>query len=283
MFIKKFVRGCISYIPVLKSIIPSKGMGGTNDAAYCHSIYTKHKGMLIDNGCAFPFESICEIGHGDTIGVGLCALVDGARSYCALDAIAHSSINKNLSVFNDIVKFYESRHKTIRECILDEIEQNIKGINTQKAKIKYCAPWWNNEILDDDSLDVIISTAVMEHILSLKEFYVNTYNWLKPGGFCSHIIDYSAHEFSDNWCEHWYYSDMLWSILMHGRMYPINRKPHSYHIDCIEKAGFSIQEVLPSYHHKAAVKKKISNRIVDFFTDSDLKIKSAIIVARKPL
>lgn len=70
---------------------------------------------------------------------------------------------------------------------------------------------------------------------------------------------------------------------MHSRMYPINRTPLSYHMDCIGKAGFSIQEVIPSYHPRVAVKKKISNRIVDLFTDSDLKIKSAIIVAKKPL
>ena len=102
------------------------------------------------------------------------------------------------------------------------------------------------------------------------------------GGFCSHIIDYAAHEFSDCWHEHWYYSDFLWKILMHGRMYPISRMPHSYHMECIEKAGFEIQKIIPSYGNKKAEKKKISKSIVDYFKNSDLKIKSAIVVARKP-
>lgn len=156
-------------------------------------------------------------------------------------------------------------------------------MNMSKSKIKYYAPWWRQDKIVDNSLDIIISTAVMEHVLPLQETYKTIFKWIKLGGFCSHIIDYGAHEFSDCWYEHWYHSDVLWKIFMHGRKYPISRMPHSYHMDCIEKAGFSIQSIIPSYQSNSADKNKISKTIVDYFNDSDLCIKSAIIVAKKAL
>ena len=241
---KKLLRGMISYIPVLKSIIPSTGTGGSNNAEYCLRMYYKHKDLLINNGCLFPVGAIGEIGPGDSVGVGLCALVDGASVYYGLDAIAHTNIQTNTQIFQELVAIYKTKHIDIKDKIKDELLWDIRNMNKLKSKIKYSAPWWIKDTIVNDSLDVVISTAVMEHILPLKENYKRIFEWIKPGGFCSHIIDYGAHEFSDYWHDHWYYSDSLWKILMHGRMYPISRMPHSYHIGCIEDAGFSIQKII---------------------------------------
>jgi len=282
MYTKKLIRGIISYIPVLKSIIPLIGTGGSNDAEYCLRIYSKHKDILITNGCVFPFGKIGEIGPGDSVGIGLCALVDGAVSYYGLDAIAHTNIHTNLQIFQELIDIYEIENIDIDDKIKEELLWDIQNMNMLKSKIKYYAPWWNKDNIVNDSLDVIISTAVMEHVLPLKETYKRIFEWIKPGGFCSHIIDYGAHEFSDYWYDHWYYSDFLWKILMHGRKYPISRMSHSYHMDCIEKAGFSIQTIIPSYQSNTADKDKISKTILNYFNDTDLRIKSAIVVAKKP-
>jgi hypothetical protein len=40
-----------------------------------------------------------EIGPGDSIGVGLAALLSGCKNYIALDAIKYTNIDLNMSVF----------------------------------------------------------------------------------------------------------------------------------------------------------------------------------------
>lgn len=94
--------------------------------------------------------------------------------------------------------------------------------------------------IQKNSIDLILSNAVMEHVINLKEYYLTMFKWLKPGGYASHVIDYRAHEFSDNWYEHFYLNNTLCKFLMHGRMYPINRYPYSFHIKTLKEIGFEI-------------------------------------------
>lgn len=279
---KKLFRGIISYVPLLKSIIPTIGTGGSNNAEYCLNRYSQHKDYLIDNGCFYPVSTIGEIGPGDSVGIGLCALLDGVDRYYGLDAIAYTNVESNIQMLKKLICLYENKNIMVQEKTRNDLMFYIQNLNKPESKIKYYAPWWAKDKIVNNSLDIVISTAVMEHVMSLKETHQKIFDWLKPGGFCSHIIDYSAHEFSDCWHEHWFYSDFLWKILMHGRMYPLSRMPHSYHMNCIEKVGFEIQKIIPSWGNKRAEKKKISKSIVDYFKDSDLNIKSAIVVARKP-
>lgn len=110
MNLRKLTRGIISYIPVLKSIIPSTGTGGSNDAEYCLNTYSKHKDILINNGCKNPFNTIGEIGPGDSVGIGLCALLDGARLYYGLDAIRHTNIHANIQILEELIDLFKIKN-----------------------------------------------------------------------------------------------------------------------------------------------------------------------------
>ncbi len=105
---------------------------------------------------------------------------------------------------------------------------------------------------------------------------------LKPGGFASNVIDYGAHEFSEIWYEHLYLNEKFWKFLMHGRMYPINRFPHSFHIQLLEEIGFDIiyeEKVFGSM----PVRQKLDSKLRDLFKDEDLCIKSAYIIVKKQI
>lgn len=128
---------------------------------------------------------------------------------------------------------------------------------------------------------MILSNAVMEHIIDLDKAYLTMFKWLKPGGYASHVIDYRAHEFSDNWYEHFYLNNIFWKFLMHGRMYPINRYPHSFHIKTLKEIGFEIILSEKNYGPEAKLN-KINKKLRKYFNEEDLKIMTARIIVRKP-
>jgi hypothetical protein len=52
---------------------------------------------------------VAELGPGESLGVGLCALLSGADHYVGLDVIAHSYPERNQLVLNDLIKLFQSR------------------------------------------------------------------------------------------------------------------------------------------------------------------------------
>lgn len=282
MKIKKLFRGLLSYVPLARKIIPKKGTHGSDMPQYCLETFELHQVLLIEADCNFPIESLGELGPGDSMGVGIAALLNGTKKYFGLDAIEHSNIKINVEIFQSLVQLYEGRNVVFPESVKKQIENSIVHLNEPDSMLRYLVPWWK-EKLNNNSIDVIISTAVLEHIIPLEKSYKKIFDLLKPGGYCSHIIDYAAHEFSNNWYEHWYYSDFLWKILMDGRIYMINRMPHSFHIKCILNAGFIIEKEIVDLNVATANINKINPAIRKYFNTKDLAIQSAKIILKKPL
>jgi len=280
--IKKLIRGLLSYVPVARNIIPKKGTHGSDDPYYCLKTFELHEKLLKEAGCNFPMESVGELGPGDSMGVGITALLNGTKKYFGLDAIEHSNIKINIEIFQSLIKLYEDRNVIFPENLKKQIENSIVHLNATDSMLRYMVPWWK-EKPNSNSMDVIISTAVLEHIVPLEESYTRIFDLLKPGGYCSHIIDYAAHEFSKNWYEHWYYSDLLWRILMDGRIYRINRMPHSFHIKSILNAGFILEKEIVDLNNVIANINKINPTIRNHFNENDLAIQSAKIILKKPL
>ena len=147
--------------------------------------------------------------------------------------------------------------------------------------LQYIPHWDESKFTKKESIDLIISNAVMEHIIDIEFVYKIMFDWLKPGGWCSHVIDYGAHELSENWYQHLYVNKRFWNFLMHGRMYPINRYPHSFHIKVLKKLGYEIIYENKTFNKKAD-KRKISSTIKNLFSEEDLVISGAHIILRKP-
>lgn len=263
---KKILRSVISYIPGVKNLLRKSGTSPVN-GDYYYNIYNTHIQLLQK----FGFQKggiLVEFGPGDTLGVGICSILDGFLKYIAVDEIKHFNIEKNIIALNDIRKFYSDKDKFIKLQ---------KDIESGGDIIRYYPYAKLNEIRN---VDLILSNAVMEHILDLEDTYKLMYDMLKPGGYCSHVIDYGAHEFSDIWYEHLYLNDFFWKFLMHGRMYPINRKPHSYHISLLKKIGFEILCEKKYYAKKAEIL-KLNKNLKKIFSEEDLNVASSHIIIRK--
>lgn len=310
--IRPVIRGLLSYTPLLRLINKgkgTKGTGGTNSAKYCYSVWLRHVVTLYNSGLFNNPEVVAEFGTGDSLGIGLSSLLTGANTYYAFDSIQHSDIKFNLEIFAELVKLFraktnipndvdfpfvypklndysfpeyifsdnqlfkmldEERHQEIRKAIIGE---------DSDITIKYIVPW-DNKDFKLLTVDLIISQAVMEHIVDIENSYRIMYGLLSQNGTFTHTIDYSAHETHKVWNGHWTYSNTVWNIIMHGRSYPISRLPHSKHAFYIRNAGFKIINEIIDYNKTGYDKCKLNKKFKNINND-DLIIKSAVIQGKK--
>jgi hypothetical protein len=305
---------CIGGIALRNTIGPLKGTGGTNSARYCYSVWFRHLHWLNQNGITKIPEKVIEFGPGDSLGIGLCALLSGTKEYRALDAVKHVDIVKNRALFEEIIKLFEMKAsipdnrefphihpkldsydfpaKIFREDIIksnlsesriNQIRKELHNIeNADNTFIRYIAPWNTIADIPPNSIDLIYSQSVMEYVDDPDKVYSLMYLWLKPWGVISHEIDFKNCGTAITWNGHWGYSDWMWKLVKGRAEFLMNRFPHSYHIREIKKCGFEI--LCDDYVQRESGLKKdqINKNLIHLFEGNDLYISSAFIQAVKP-
>lgn len=269
--IKQLIKGMTTFIPGAYDVLSRKWTGGTESARYCYSVWLRHLVMAENNGLSTNPKIIAELGPGDSIGIGLAALISGAEKYFAFDVVDYVTVQKNIEIFDELVSLFANKEDipgedefprvkpylnsyTFPDHILTDdrlnaalddrrlkmIRQSVADINISGSMIKYKAPWYDSEIVEKSSIDMIFSQAVLEHIDDLELTYDRMYSWLRPNGFTSHQIDFKSHGSANEWNGHWAYSDFVWKLIKGKRPFLINRLPHSQHIKLMNEAGFKV-------------------------------------------
>ena len=152
--------------------------------------------------------------------------------------------------------------------------------NKNNIQISYFVPWYDPKVIKEESIDMIYSQAVMEHVNDLAYTYEQLYRWLKPGGFMSHEIDFRSHGTAKDWNGHWAYSDFVWKLIKGKRPYLINRQPLSTHINLLEKFGFEVVCDMKTKDSSGIERKVLASRFKNMF-DDDLTTSTAFIQAVK--
>ena len=102
MNLRQLAYGLLSFLPWIPESL-YKGTGGTGSAEYCYCIWLRHLVLAHQGGMKeFP-RTVAELGPGDSIGVGLAALLSGVQRYIALDAMVHADVAGNLQVFDGFI------------------------------------------------------------------------------------------------------------------------------------------------------------------------------------
>ena len=270
MIEKQLIKGLISFVPGINKIL-AKGTGGTDSAKYCYSVWLRHLVMAKINGLNANPQTVAELGPGDSLGIGIAALISGSEKYFAFDIVKHANAEKNLSVFDGIVDLFHNRtpipgddvfpnvkpylktydfpselldekrlSRALEKSRLARIRDSICNPHKSDSKIQYKVPWNQLGGLERGSIDMICSQAVLEHVDDLHNTYKSMALWLKPNGYLSHQIDFKCHGTADEWNGHWTYSDLKWKIIRGRQLYLLNREPHSRHITLLKKEGFRI-------------------------------------------
>ena len=308
MKIKQLIYGVASFIPGVDSLYQKfQSTGGTIDARYCYSIWMRHLIMMdLSNHDTNP-SVVAELGPGDSIGIGIMALLTGSSRLIALDVVQFASIENNIRVFNELVEMlrgcedipgeneypkvkpylndYKFPHKILTKnrmdfCLKHDrikiIRDSIMNYESSNSVISYKAPWFDDNIITDNVVDYLISNSVLEHVNDLELVYKSMYIWLKKGGVMGHQVDFKCHGTASEWNGHWKYSDFLWSLIRGNRIFLLNRSYLSIHLNYINKYKFDnlkvLSTILPSNIQIEELQERFSK-----MTEKDLIVSSAFI------
>src|SRR5215472_13420867 len=97
-----------TFVPGLRHLTGRK-TGGTVSARYCYSVWLRHLSILRRSSLPTSFETLVELGPGDSIGIGLAALLSGVERYVALDATRYASSALNLRIFEELIGLFRDR------------------------------------------------------------------------------------------------------------------------------------------------------------------------------
>jgi len=267
-------------------------------------------------GMPITLDTIAEIGPGDSIGSGIAALISGSSKYYALDIVKSVNIKKNLEVFDELIELFRSRQnipdeaefpevkpllgsyefprhiltdqrleEVLRQDRLEKIRRSLLALDgsvTDKddLSVYYIAPWNRVEAVEKETIDMIFSQAVLEHVDDLSTVYEAMYYWLKPAGFISHQIDFKSHDTADQWNGHWTHSEFIWMVIRGNRPYLLNREPHSTHIRLLRELNFEIVSDIEYRKRSVISREQLAPRFRHLSPD-DLTTSGAFIQAAK--
>jgi SAM-dependent methyltransferase len=268
-----FVPG-VTLLPPVKRVLARRALqrtGGTDQARYCYSVWLRHLTLAAANGLNCAPAVVAELGPGDSLGIGLAAILSGAERYYAFDVVAHASAERNLAVVDELVELFRARadvpdasefprvgptlqdyrfpahvlteerlQRALDPARLARIKDSLRNCAAKSSLIQYRAPWSSRDAVEEQSLDMVFSQATLEHVDDLADVYRAMYLWLKPGGYISHQIDFKCHEPAMEWNGHWTYSDFMWKLARGKDVWLINRQPYSTHVGLMKSCGFRI-------------------------------------------
>jgi hypothetical protein len=295
--------------------IPDPDYAGVSPR-YCYSVWMRHLVTAWQNGLDSIPEVVVELGPGASQGVGLAALLSGAKSYNSVDVVDYRFAEQNLRVLETMIELFRNR-------------TDIPGPEEfPKQGPKLASYEFPAEILTDQRLDAALSTArldairaacrdpgsvhdgisIQHHVLQslknelrtgfadmvltqgvllyvpdLEEEYQLMSSWLKPGGFMTHQNDYRVEpSFPDTkyWNSHWGCSELMWSIVTWKQLFAINRRPHSAHIELMRRNGLKIAYEL-KYPREGIPRSELAKNFRKI-SDDDLRTSAAFVVAVKP-
>ena len=265
----QLLYGISTFIPGVAAVF-GRGGGDTQSARYCYSVWLRHLVTAFGNGMTTHPRVVAELGPGDSLGVGLAALVSGADRYHAFDVVRHAQVKRNLAVLDELVELFRSRaeipgpgefpevqpmlpsyafpHQVLGDeplaaALADDrvarIRDSVRNQNTAGSMIDYRTRWFDETAVERDSVDLLFSQAVLEHVDELPGSYRAMRLWIKPDGMISHQIDFRCHNTARVWNGHWRYSDAVWTMIRGRRSYLLNREPYSTHLRLLEENGFT--------------------------------------------
>lgn len=308
---RSLIKGLLTFVPGMERVLPKRDAGHSPPASYFYGVWLKHLAILNEQGVHGLPQSVAELGPGDTLGVGLAALLCGAQRYYALDIVPHTDLQANSKVLGEVLELLQKRAPRPTkgwpdfDHLLDErlfpsdlltedhlsvslaperiarIGQALQHGEDGGIRIAYRAPWTDAAIVEEDSVDLVISQAVLEHVVDVEGTYRALYKWLKPGGIMSHQIDFTSHRLSREWNGYRAISEPVWKAMMGKRSYMINRVPCSAHLRMMSEAGFELVCVMKHHRTDGISRSRLAQRWQDI-SDDDLACSEVFVQARKP-
>ncbi len=290
--------------------------GGTINSRYCYAAWLRHLIFTHNNGVVHTNGTIAELGPGDSIGIGLTALLTGYEKYIALDVYKYWDAGRNVQVFDELVALLTNKtpipaddefsrltptltdysfpshilsdallEKTLDPHRIEKIRNEIANIDNPDFRneiVTYYIPWNLSGNIDKNSVDFFFSQAVMQYIDDLDSTYHCMQQWMKPGAAMSHSIDFSSHGITSSWNGHWTFSDAEWKLAHGNNVILLNRAPLSRYLQCNNDHGFEIVNRL-DYQKESRFTNQHFHNAFKKLTKLDYNTFVSVIISRKKL
>jgi SAM-dependent methyltransferase len=305
-------KGLLSWVPgVQKAFYDRHAAHGTGSASYCYGVWIKHLSILHAHGMQDIPRSVLELGPGESVGTGVAALLSGAESYVAIDAVPHMRPEANAAVFKDLLQLFRSRaplprpgfpplqqylderlfpgaaldearlQRALDPRRLERIEAAVRAVGSgdQDAMIRYCT-WSAPRPVAEKSVDLVFSHVVLNHVEDLEDMYARCARWVRPGGWMSHQVDFTCLGTAAEWNGHRAYSDFTWKVIRGRRPYFVNREPLATHLRILDGAGFDVVQNLRGKLPGGITRAQLAPRWRGI-SDEDLATQTSFLVCRR--
>jgi hypothetical protein len=249
---------------------------------------------------------VAELGPGSSIGVGIAALLAGARRYYALDLVDFTNPKLDVVVFDQLASFFRCRAPIpasgAHSCRFPDLdnyewpdwldlgpsrqwEERVAAIREDVVArserfVKIVAPWMDRAIMEEGSVDWIVSQSVLEHVDALYDAYEAMARWLTPRGHASHLIDFSSHRMTKEWNGHWAIDDLTWHIMRGKRPYLLNRYAYTDHLTIAAKCGLAPVAELRNKRFDGLIRNNFVARFREI-SDEDARANMVFVILRK--
>jgi len=313
---RTWVRGLLSYAPGFERWASTRAGGGsTLSAPYCYGVWMRHLVLAFQSGLSTTPEVVAELGPGKSVGIGLAALLCGARAYYALDVIGYADAQKSLEVLDGLLALLQARAPipdplaipgvepaldsyafpssiltnerlaaALNPARVEALRKAVVRLNTVDqgdGALRYLTSWQQAGAVEEGTVDLILSQAVLEHVDNLEDAYHAMHRWLKPGGFMSHQIDFRSHAIASEWNGHWGIGDFEWGIMRGRRGYFLNRAPYATHLRYLRQAGLRVVRERRLYESNGLPRSRLARRFSGI-SDEDLRTAGVFVQAVRP-
>lgn len=304
--------GALTFVPGLRQVT-ARRTGGTTSARYCYSVWLRHLTVMAGAGLPTRFGTMVEVGPGDSLGIGLAALLSGGDRYVALDIVRYAEPERNLRILREVTDLFRARapipderefprvqprladyrfpHGLLSADRLDAMldPRRLRHLESlivdppaetrSGAAVSYVTPW-HGDVIEAGSVDLIVSQSVLQYTRDLPATYRDMARWLRPGGVMSHEIDFKSIGRTRSWNGHWACSEGVWAIMQGRRRNPLNRAPLSRHIRIQKALGFDIVTELPDVRTDGIARAELAPAFAAL-DDADLTTASVLLQSRK--
>tara|TARA_B100000674_G_scaffold498660_1_gene538430 strand:- start:572 stop:1429 length:858 start_codon:yes stop_codon:yes gene_type:complete len=277
-WLKIFIKIIISRLPISYRLWKRMGLfehGKMNSHVYSVDTFFSHLNRLSLSPENLKGLVILELGPGDSISTSIIASCFGAKTIL-LDA--GDFVQKDLLEYSELINYLKKQgYKTshLEDCHdFDDLLKATRTTYLTKGLKSY-------DSIPSDSIDIIISQAVLEHIRQheLEQTLRENKRILEKNGSCSHQIDLKDHLSSG--LNNLRFKRRIWesNIFSQSGFYT-NRVRFSALIEILKQIGFKVKVDEVNVWKKLPIKKEKLNQEFSVLSEEELLVKDFSILLK---
>ncbi len=309
------LTGLLSHIPGIGTYTVRHANTAGRSPGYCYRVWHRHVLAYMNSGTTgFP-KTVVELGPGGSVGVGLCAVLMGAKKYIGLDTVSRPVFPLPKGFLEELERLIVDRapvgapswmegDKGISaRAIMDtaswqaridpsRVRERRAGLEEwlsrdrtrhDKEPITYLAPWNKDSVeraLGNRRACLVMSHSVLEYVMDLQELHTILGSVTSRSGRLTHHVDLGSLQSLPRWNEYWRYSGLRWKIMRGRRPYFPTRLPISSHLEAIRQAGLRV-DVAVSHSRPSGLQEKDLHAHWSHLGRTDIRSSALFVVCSK--